>query len=80
MEQQRNQLISKLKREIALINTQDLLANVSCKCFEKCVKQPRDNLSTQEQRCIGLCMDRFLESYRVCAHTYAHRLRRASSS
>ncbi|KAH8416847.1 hypothetical protein KR222_008175 [Zaprionus bogoriensis] len=72
-------IMRQLKQQIALANAQELLANITCKCFEKCVAQPRDYLSGGEQHCIGLCMDRFLDAYRLCAHTYGHRLRREQS-
>ncbi|EDW00484.1 GH11842 [Drosophila grimshawi] len=68
-----------LKHQIALANVQELLATVSCKCFEKCVTKPRDHLSGPEENCINMCMDRFLDSFRLCAHTYGQRLRREQS-
>nr|ABD64778.1 Dvir_CG11611 [Drosophila virilis] len=73
------ELMSQLKQQIALANVQELLATVTCKCFEKCVTKPRDHLSGPEQSCIHLCMDRYLDSFRLCAHTYGHRLRREYS-
>lgn len=79
LEGETTQIMRQLKHQIALANAQELLANISCKCFEKCVTQPRDHLSGNEQSCISLCMDRFLDSYRLCAHTYKHRLRREQS-
>ncbi|KAH8303958.1 hypothetical protein KR044_006513, partial [Drosophila immigrans] len=72
-------LMRQLKHQIAMANAQQLLADISCKCFEKCVARPRDHLSGQEQSCIGLCMDRFLDSYRLCAHAYGLRLRREAA-
>ncbi|KAH8387525.1 hypothetical protein KR093_007662 [Drosophila rubida] len=72
-------LMRQLKHQIAMANAQELLADITCKCFEKCVAKPRDHLSGTEQSCINLCMDRFLDSYRLCAHTYGHRLRREAT-
>ncbi|TDG38925.1 hypothetical protein AWZ03_014654 [Drosophila navojoa] len=73
------ELIRQMKQQIALANVQELLATVTCKCFEKCVTKPRDHLSGPEENCIHMCMDRFLDSFRLCAHTFGHRLRRELS-
>lgn len=73
-------IMRQLKHQIALANAQELLANITCKCYEKCVTKPRDHLSGNERSCISLCMDRFLDSYRLCAYTYGLRLQREQGS
>ncbi|XP_030379662.1 mitochondrial import inner membrane translocase subunit Tim13-like [Scaptodrosophila lebanonensis] len=73
---QQQQMLQQMKQQIAIANAQELLYNMSTKCFQKCVTRPRESLDAQEKKCIGMCMDRFMESYRLVSHTYGHRLQR----
>lgn len=48
------------------------------KCFKKCVPKPGTSLGGSEQKCIAMCMDRFMDSWNLVSRTYVRRLQRES--
>lgn len=94
--QQKDQLMSEVKQQIAVANAQELLtvSPTSCfdpqtihltshfvvfqkmteKCFKKCVPKPGTSLGNSEQKCIAMCMDRFMDSWNLISRTYVKRI------
>ncbi|XP_030379661.1 mitochondrial import inner membrane translocase subunit Tim13-like [Scaptodrosophila lebanonensis] len=68
-----------IKQEAALANVQDMLNKMTQKCFQKCINHPAESLAGYEQKCIAMCVDRYMESYRLVARTYGERLQREHS-
>ncbi|KAF8564286.1 hypothetical protein P879_11236 [Paragonimus westermani] len=73
---QKEQLMEQMKAEVALVSAQELLQKMSDKCFEKCVTKPGTTLDSSEQKCVGLCMDRYVDAWNLVSRTFASRIRR----
>ncbi|XP_022226384.1 mitochondrial import inner membrane translocase subunit Tim13 [Drosophila obscura] len=74
--QQKVELISQVKQQIALANAQEMLSKMTEKCFKKCIQKPGKSLDNTEQRCISQCMDRFMDAWNLVSRTYGNRLQR----
>lgn len=46
------------------------------KCFRKCINKPGTVLDSSEQKCISMCMDRFMDSWNLVSKTYGARINR----
>jgi import inner membrane translocase subunit TIM13 len=56
---QKEELMSQVRQQMIIANTQELLGKMTEKCFKKCVSKPgSDGLDNSEQKCIAMCMDR----------------------
>ncbi|XP_065582840.1 mitochondrial import inner membrane translocase subunit Tim13-like [Artemia franciscana] len=73
---QREQLIEQVKEQIAVANAQELLSKMTDKCFKKCVVKPGSSLDSSEQKCIAMCMDRYMDAWNLVSKTYSSRLQR----
>ncbi|CAG0888924.1 unnamed protein product [Darwinula stevensoni] len=73
---QRDEIMDQVKQQIAIANAQELLQRMSDKCFKKCISKPGTSLDSYEQRCISMCMDRYMDTWNVVSRTYANRLQR----
>ena len=51
--------------------TSELVHSMQDKCFQKCIAQPADSLSSREEKCLHSCMDKFLSSRQLIAELYA---------
>jgi len=76
----KEQLMSQVKQQIALANAQELLQKMSEKCYKKCISRPGTTLDNSEQKCIAMCMDRYMETWNLVSRVYTERLRRESSN
>lgn len=74
----KDQLMDAVKQQIAVANAQELLQKMSDKCFKKCIVKPGSSLDNSEQKCIAMCMDRYMDSWNLVSRTYATRLQRES--
>ncbi|XP_014678645.1 PREDICTED: mitochondrial import inner membrane translocase subunit Tim13-B-like isoform X2 [Priapulus caudatus] len=72
----RDQLMDAVKQQIAVANAQELLQKMSDKCFNKCVTKPGASLDNSEQKCVAMCMDRYMDAWNLVSRTYATRLQR----
>jgi len=54
------------------------LQKVTDKCFRKCVTSPGNHFCSSEQKCVALCMDRYMDSFNLVSKAYTERLRRES--
>lgn len=63
-----------LQTEIATATFQELVEDMTEKCYSVCIKKPASSLDNYEQRCLGNCMDRFIDSYNVVSKVFTARL------
>lgn len=63
-----------IETEMAAATLQELVEDMTEKCFNICVKKPGSTLDNYEQRCLGNCMDRFIDSYNVVTKAYTARI------
>lgn len=75
----KEQLLEALKAQAAIVNANQVLQNMSDKCFLKCVPKPGTSLDNSEQKCVAMCMDRYLDAFNLVSHTYAQRVNRELS-
>lgn len=68
-----------VKQQIAVANAQELLSKMSDKCFKKCVYKPGTSLDSSEQKCVAMCMDRYMEAWNLVSQTYTNRLNKEHS-
>ncbi|XP_053695162.1 mitochondrial import inner membrane translocase subunit Tim13-like [Sabethes cyaneus] len=73
---QKDELMSQVKQQIALANAQELLTKMTEKCFKKCIAKPGTELDSSEQKCIAMCMDRYMDSWNLVSRTYTQRIQR----
>ncbi|XP_055547833.1 mitochondrial import inner membrane translocase subunit Tim13-like [Wyeomyia smithii] len=73
---QKDELMSQVKQQIALANAQELLTKMTEKCFKKCIGKPGTELDSSEQKCIAMCMDRYMDSWNLVSRTYTQRIQR----
>ncbi|CAB0034190.1 unnamed protein product [Trichogramma brassicae] len=71
---QKEELMDKVKQEIALANFQELLTKITEKCFKQCINKPGISLDNSEQKCVAMCMDRYIDSYNVVSKAYSTRI------
>ncbi|VVC36036.1 Tim10/DDP family zinc finger [Cinara cedri] len=69
-----DELVEKLKQQVALENIELLLTKMSRLCFNKCVTKPGGSLDSTEQKCVSMCMDRYLETVTLVSKSFGERL------
>lgn len=74
----RENLMQQVKQQIALQNAQELLQKMSDKCYKKCISRPGSTLDNSEQKCIAMCMDRYMDTFNLVSRVYAQRLQKES--
>ncbi|XP_011173468.1 mitochondrial import inner membrane translocase subunit Tim13-B isoform X1 [Solenopsis invicta] len=73
------EFVQQVKQQIAVANAQELLQKMTEKCFKKCIGKPGTSLDSSEQKCIAMCMDRYMDSFNLVSKTYSERLQRESN-
>lgn len=73
---QKEELMDQVKQQIAIANAQELLTKMSEKCFKKCIYKPGTALDNSEQKCIAMCMDRYMDAWNLVSRTYSSRIQR----
>merc|ERR1712212_520922 len=68
-----------VKQQITVANAQELLSKMSDKCFKKCIIKPGASLDSSEQKCIAMCMDRYMEAWNLVSQSYTKRLSKEHS-
>jgi len=71
---QKDELMDQVKQQIAVANAQELLTKMTEKCFKKCIGKPGTSLDSSEQKCIAMCMDRYMDSWNLVSKTYGIRI------
>ncbi|KYN43494.1 Mitochondrial import inner membrane translocase subunit Tim13-B [Trachymyrmex septentrionalis] len=54
----------------------EALYKMTEKCFKKCIGKPGTSLDSSEQKCIAMCMDRYLDSFNLVSKSYSERLQK----
>uniref|UniRef100_A0A7N4NNL6 Tim10-like domain-containing protein n=1 Tax=Sarcophilus harrisii TaxID=9305 RepID=A0A7N4NNL6_SARHA len=52
------------------------LQRMTNKCFRKCIGKPGSSLDNSEQKCIAMCMDRYMDAWNTVSRAYNSRLQR----
>ncbi|XP_020610870.1 mitochondrial import inner membrane translocase subunit Tim13-like [Orbicella faveolata] len=76
---QRAELMEQVQSQLLVATLQEMLAKMSDKCFKKCVNKPGPQLDNSEQKCISMCMDRFMDAWNTVSKTTKSRLQREHS-
>lgn len=63
-----------IQAEIATATIQELVDDMTDKCYNSCIKKPGTALDSYEQRCLGNCMDRFIDSYNLVSRIFTSRI------
>lgn len=63
-----------LQAELAAATFQELVEDMTEKCYNVCIKKPGTSLDNYEQRCLGNCMDRFIDAYNVVSKVFTKRI------
>ncbi|CAB3374505.1 mitochondrial import inner membrane translocase subunit Tim13 [Cloeon dipterum] len=71
---QKEELMDQVKQQMAIMSAQELLSKMTEKCFKKCVTKPGTSLDSSEQKCVAMCMDRFMDSFNLVSRSYSNRL------
>ncbi|XP_003706093.1 mitochondrial import inner membrane translocase subunit Tim13 [Megachile rotundata] len=75
-DKEKNDLMQQIKQEVAIATTHELLSKMTEKCFKKCIVKPGISLDSSEQKCVAMCMDRYMETYNLVLKTYSSRVQR----
>jgi len=73
---QKDELMEQVKQQIAVANAQELLTKMTEKCFKKCIIKPGTSLDSTEQKCVAMCMDRYMDAWNLVSKAYSNRLQR----
>merc|ERR1712080_203885 len=76
--QQKEELMRTVQTQVALANMQELLTKITDKCFKKCISSPGSSLTSSDQKCLAMCMDRYMDSFNLVSKTYTNKLRQES--
>lgn len=68
------ELKKQMSAQIAVATFQELVDDMADKCYNICIKKPGTSLDSYEQRCLGNCMDRFIDSYNVVSRAFTTRI------
>lgn len=53
-----------------------LLQKITEKCFKKCIGKPGSEIDSSEQKCLAMCMDRYMDTINIVSRTYSARLQK----
>lgn len=70
MATKKDEIIEQIRQDIKLVVMQDLMRQLTRKCFDRCVASPSASFSKQEQACLSRCAARFLEATQIVGKTY----------
>jgi len=76
--QQKDELMRNVQAQVALANMQELLTKVTDKCFKKCVTSPGTSLAGSDQKCLAMCMDRYMDTFNLVSKAYVQRIQQES--
>eukprot|EP00112_Aurelia_sp_Birch-Aquarium-sp1_P022547 Seg639.6 transcript_id=Seg639.6/GoldUCD/mRNA.D3Y31 product="Mitochondrial import inner membrane translocase subunit Tim13-A" protein_id=Seg639.6/GoldUCD/D3Y31 len=76
---QKQQVMDQVRNQVAVAQAQELLQKMSDKCFKKCIYKPGKSLDSSDQKCIAMCMDRYMDAWNTVSKTYNTRLQKEHS-
>lgn len=68
------EVMAQVKQQIAIANLQETIQKMTEKCFNKCIGKPGTSLSSSEQKCVAMCMDRYIDSLNLVSRSYSNRI------
>jgi len=71
--EQSEALLQQVRGEVQAAAFQELFTKISEKCFQKCLKKPGSSLSSSDQKCLAMCMDRYMDTMNVVSKTVVRR-------
>merc|ERR1739844_425446 len=75
---QKEELMRNVQQQVALANMQELLTKTTDKCFKKCISSPSSSLSGGDQKCLAMCMDRYMDAFNIVSRSYTQRISQES--
>ncbi|XP_034244431.1 mitochondrial import inner membrane translocase subunit Tim13-B [Thrips palmi] len=69
------ELMDQIRQQLAIANAQLVIQKMTEKCFTKCISKPGSSLDNSEQKCVAMCMDRYMDAHGVVSTAYLNRLR-----
>jgi len=75
----KGQIMERLQTELAVASAQELLQRMTDKCFKKCVTKPGTSLDSSDQKCVAMCMDRYIDAVNLVTRAYTQRLQQEQS-
>lgn len=76
---QKEQMMEQVKAQLAVANAQELLQKMTDKCFKLCINKPGSSLDNSDQKCVAMCMDRYMDAWNLVSRTYVERLQKERS-
>merc|ERR1712025_143470 len=73
-------VMQQVQQQIAVAQAQELLSKMSDKCFKKCITKPGSSLDNSEQKCLAMCMDRYMEAWNLVSQSFTKRLSQEHAS
>ncbi|XP_044736141.1 mitochondrial import inner membrane translocase subunit Tim13 [Chrysoperla carnea] len=73
---QREEFMEQVKQQIAISHAQEHLTKMTQKCFQKCIYKPGTSLDSSEQKCVAMCVDRYMDAWGLVSRAYATRLQK----
>lgn len=74
------QLQDQISQELAVANATELVNKITQNCFDKCIFQPQDSITPQQDGCINQCLEKYMRSWNVISKTYISRIQSEKSA
>ncbi|GAU90838.1 hypothetical protein RvY_03200 [Ramazzottius varieornatus] len=71
---QKDELMQQVQQQLAVANFQELVTKATHKCYKMCIAKPGSSLSTSDQNCLAMCMDRYTDTYNHVIRVYTTKL------
>lgn len=73
-QQVKTQLQEQIGQELAVANATELVNKITQNCFDKCILQPQDQITPQQDACLNQCLEKYMRSWNVISKTYISRI------
>lgn len=70
----REEVKKRIQAEVAAATIQELVGDMTDKCYKSCIPKPGSGLDNSERRCLGNCMDRFIDSFNLVTREFTQRV------
>lgn len=76
----KEEIIQRVKSELAVAQAQELINKTHDKCFAKCVPKPGPAFTDAEQTCMKRCIGRYMDAFNIVSKTYVTRINEEQES
>lgn len=73
-DQIKKQLKDLITLELAVANATELVNKITQNCFDKCVTDPQDLITSQQSTCTSQCLEKYMRSWNVISKAYITRI------